>query len=207
MSKRSPRRALNSSRVRVGIDRSEAAPSRCSRHYRVPVRKMPRLWARAIACARFSTESLPKIFLTCDLTVSGVMPSAFAISLFERPSVISTRMPRSRWLSGSAIAGEGMPLARLAAECGLSVRHFARAFRQSTGVPPHRWLLRRRVERAAELLGNRALPLADIAIACGFADQSHFTRVFTALMGASPNTWRRTIGATEELIDSARSVR
>jgi len=47
------------------------------------------------------------------------------------------------------------PLARLAAKCGLSVRHFARAFRHSTGVPPHRWLLKRRVDRARELLTAR----------------------------------------------------
>jgi AraC-like DNA-binding protein len=106
---------------------------------------------------------------------------------------------RAKELMDASI-GERIPLARLAAECGLSVRHFARAFRQSTGVPPHRWLLRLRVERAAELLRNRALPLADIAIACGFADQSHFTRVFAALMGTSPNTWRRAIVATEDIV-------
>jgi AraC-like DNA-binding protein len=87
---------------------------------------------------------------------------------------------------------EIIPLNRLAAECGLSVRHFSRAFRQSTGMPPHRWLLKHRVERAAELLSCPAMPLVDIAISCGFADQSHFTRVFTALKGASPNVWRRT---------------
>ena len=105
----------------------------------------------------------------------------------------------------SAHLSEEMPLSRLAAECGLSVRHFARAFRQSTGAPPHRWLLKRRIEQATELMSDRALGLADIAISCGFADQSHFTRVFTALVGVTPNAWRRTIGAAEELINGARS--
>jgi AraC family transcriptional regulator len=90
---------------------------------------------------------------------------------------------------------EEIPLARLAAECGLSVRHFARAFRQSTGVPPHRWLLEHRVGRAKDLLKNRALSLADAALACGFADQSHFTRVFTAMVGVSPGAWRRVNGS------------
>src|SRR6266567_4218323 len=63
---------------------------------------------------------------------------------------------------------EEVPLSRLAAECGLSVRHFVRAFQQSTGVPPHRWLLKHRVDCAREMLSNRALSLTDIALACGF---------------------------------------
>ena len=91
----------------------------------------------------------------------------------------------------SAGLTEELPLSRLASECGLSVRHFARAFRVSTGMPPHRWLLRHRVERAKELLRTRALSLADVAMFCGFADQSHFTRVFTAAAGTSPGVWRR----------------
>ncbi len=86
---------------------------------------------------------------------------------------------------------EEVPLSRLADECGLSVRHFARAFRVSTGASPHYWLLQRRVEHAREMLCSRAMSLADIALACGFADQSHFTRVFTAMVGVSPGAWRR----------------
>jgi AraC family transcriptional regulator len=99
----------------------------------------------------------------------------------------------------SAALNEEIPLSRMAAECGLSVRHFARAFRQSTGVPPHRWLLKHRLDQARTLMVNRELSLADIAISCGFADQSHFTRVFTAMVGTSPGAWRR--------IDSASVAR
>ncbi|HVW09596.1 MAG TPA: AraC family transcriptional regulator [Bryobacteraceae bacterium] len=84
-----------------------------------------------------------------------------------------------------------IPLGRLADECRLSLRHFARAFRISTGMPPHRWLLARRIERAKELLRTRELSLVDVAVFCGFADQSHFTRVFTAALGMSPGAWRR----------------
>lgn len=79
----------------------------------------------------------------------------------------------------------------LARACGLSSKHFSRAFRQSTGMAPHQWLLQRRVEKAKDLLRDVKLPLADIAIACGFADQSHFTRVFTRSIGISPGQWRR----------------
>jgi AraC-like DNA-binding protein len=84
-----------------------------------------------------------------------------------------------------------IPIGQVAEECGLSVRHLARAFRQSTGVPPHRWLLDRRVERAKELLPNSDLSLSDVALACGFGDQSHFTRTFTAKVRLSPGLWRR----------------
>jgi AraC family transcriptional regulator len=97
---------------------------------------------------------------------------------------------RAKELLRANLVGE-IPLDRLAAECGLSVRHFARAFRQSMGVPPHRWLLKQRVQRAKELLGNPALPLAEVAVSCGFADQSHFTRVFAAMTGVGPGAWRR----------------
>jgi AraC-like DNA-binding protein len=87
--------------------------------------------------------------------------------------------------------GHDITLAFLASECKLSVSHFARSFKQSTGKPPHRWLLESRVEKAKELLMGTDLPLAQTALACGFADQSHFTRVFSRTVGTSPGTWRR----------------
>jgi AraC family transcriptional regulator len=79
-------------------------------------------------------------------------------------------------------------LARL---CGLSVDQFNRAFKALTGVPPHRWLVRARVQRAQELLEHSNQPISDIAISCGFADQSHLTRVFLNYVGSPPGAWRR----------------
>lgn len=84
-----------------------------------------------------------------------------------------------------------MTVMLLARACGLSTKHFSRAFRQSTGLSPHQWLLHRRIDKAKQLLRG-TLPLADLALACGFADQSHFTRVFTRVVGLSPGQWRRT---------------
>jgi AraC-like DNA-binding protein len=84
-------------------------------------------------------------------------------------------------------------LADLAAHCGVSVGHFARAFRQSMGLSPHQWLLRRRVDEAKRLLRKRTLSLSEVALACGFVDQSHFTRVFTRRIGISPGAWRRNL--------------
>ncbi len=80
----------------------------------------------------------------------------------------------------------------LARECDLSRSHFARAFKKSTGQPPHRWLMARRLERAQELLATSSKSVGEIAVTCGFADQSHFTRVFMELHQLPPGQWRRT---------------
>jgi AraC family transcriptional regulator len=94
--------------------------------------------------------------------------------------------------------GGKLSLEQIAAEFNLSVSHFSRAFRVSTGLPPHQWLLRQRVNTAKQLMSVRDLPLSEIAISAGFANQSHFTRVFSAMVGVSPAAWRReTRGAPE----------
>lgn len=94
--------------------------------------------------------------------------------------------------------GGKFSLQQIAAEFGLSVSHFSRAFRISTGLPPHQWLLHQRVKAATQLLTVRDLPLAEIAISAGFANQSHFTRVFSTLIGVSPGAWRRErLGASQ----------
>ena len=82
-------------------------------------------------------------------------------------------------------------LEEIARQCRLSTRHFSRAFSQSMGMPPQRWLIRHRVEAAKELLRDSELPIADVAKNAGFADQSHLTRVFTEWTGLSPGLWRR----------------
>ena len=83
------------------------------------------------------------------------------------------------------------PLAEIADACGLSSGHFARAFCRSTGLAPHAWLLKARVERAMTLLRQPGPSLSEVALACGFADHSHFSRVFTQQTGQSPRDWRR----------------
>ena len=89
----------------------------------------------------------------------------------------------------SAHLSDDPTVAELARECGLSSGYFARAFRQTTGVTPHQWLIK--IERARQLLLGNGLGLADIALVCGFVDQSHFTRVFAKLEGDSPGRWRQ----------------
>ena len=82
-------------------------------------------------------------------------------------------------------------IADVAQACNLSRGYFIRAFREATGVTPYQWLLNQRVDRARHMMKTSNAPLAEIAVACGFADQSHFTRVFSALVGTTPGTWRR----------------
>jgi AraC-like DNA-binding protein len=83
-------------------------------------------------------------------------------------------------------------LQQVAEACDLSVGHFARAFRQTFRKPPYKWLTERRVDRARDLMTNSRLPLADIAIQSGFADQSALNRTFKRLHGVAPGIWRRT---------------
>lgn len=85
----------------------------------------------------------------------------------------------------------GFPVMALATLCGLSRSHFTRAFKASTGLPPHRWLMHFRIQRAQDMLERSTESIVAIALACGFADQSHLTRVFHALTGTSPAAWRR----------------
>jgi AraC-like DNA-binding protein len=80
----------------------------------------------------------------------------------------------------------------LSALTGQSISHFSRTFRHSFGDPPHKYVVRRRVERGQTLMLSTEYSLARIADECGFADQSHLTRVFRAIVGENPYAWRRT---------------
>jgi AraC-like DNA-binding protein len=93
----------------------------------------------------------------------------------------------------AADLGASVSLQDVAAACGLSPGHFSRAFRRSTGLAPHAWLLQGRVEKAKVMLQTSDQPLGVVAQACGFANQSHFTRVFARRIGLSPGAWRRYI--------------
>ncbi len=73
----------------------------------------------------------------------------------------------------------------------LSRSYFSRAFKVSTGLAPHQWLLQARIAKAKQLMLETDAPLAQIAIDVGFADQAHFTRNFGRAVGASPAIWRR----------------
>ena len=81
-------------------------------------------------------------------------------------------------------------ISTLAGVCELSRSYFMKSFKDTFGRSPHRWLMEYRVVLAKEKL-NSDVPIADIAVFCGFSDQSHMTRVFSEIAGVSPGSWRR----------------
>jgi AraC family transcriptional regulator len=83
-----------------------------------------------------------------------------------------------------------LPLEVLADEADLSTFHFAKMFKASFGLAPHRYVTERRIARAKDLLKEHRTSLAEIALACGFASQSHFTRRFAQATGLTPAAWR-----------------
>jgi AraC family transcriptional regulator len=89
--------------------------------------------------------------------------------------------------------GGHITLADLAETIGLTRMHFAAQFKAATGVRPHEYVLRRRIERAQELLRNSSLTLVDIALSVGFQTQAHFTTVFKRFAGETPHRWRCSI--------------
>lgn len=156
------------------------------------------LAARCDACAAVHTAAAIEVGSTQEeiaevLRIAAVHPQVHAVGIDPRPvrgGLAPWQMRRTAQILNEGL-GSKVTLAHLAVECGLSVAHFARAFKQTTGRRPHRWLVEQRVEHAKRLLVTSALPLAEIAAICGFADQSHFTRVFSQLVGSGPSAWRR----------------
>jgi len=86
---------------------------------------------------------------------------------------------------------EPINIAFIARRCGVSPGHFIAAFAASMCMTPYQWLIALRIRRAKELLATTALPLAEVAVACGFYDQSHLTRTFVRAVGDPPGRWRR----------------
>ncbi|UWR21246.1 AraC family transcriptional regulator [Sulfitobacter sp. S190] len=85
---------------------------------------------------------------------------------------------------------ESFSVADLARLTSLSDWHFGRAFKNSTGLSPHQYVMRRRIARAKEMLGSSKMSIAQIAYACGFASQSHLNDVFKKKVGTTPRIYR-----------------
>lgn len=104
--------------------------------------------------------------------------------------------PEQRRVAFRELGSGGEPkrtVAEVATLCGLSRGHFIRAFRMSVGETPYRWSRLLRIEAAQAALLNSDAPIADIAAQCGFSDQSHLTRVFSAEVGVSPAALRQAL--------------
>src|ERR1035437_1293749 len=86
-----------------------------------------------------------------------------------------------------------LSLAEMANLLQMGPCHFARAFKESTGLSPHQYVLRRRVERALQMLKETSTNLVDIAYDLGFSSQGHFTTVFSKIVGVSPSNYREQV--------------
>ncbi len=121
----------------------------------------------------------------------GIWSAAPRIRLKPKSGGLAPRQARRALeLMSSDLSGR-FGLRQAASACRLSVGHFSYAFKQTVGCSPHQWLLARRIALATDLLLHTDQPLSEIALVTGFADQSHFTRVFSRRMGDSPAAWRR----------------
>lgn len=89
-----------------------------------------------------------------------------------------------------AASHEAWPVRRLARVSGVSQAHFARSFKEAFGVPPHRYLLTRRIERATALLRDTDLPITEIAFETGWQSLGSFGRTFRDVTGESPGEMR-----------------
>jgi len=102
----------------------------------------------------------------------------------------AARLRRIKELIGAKME-EDLSLDEMAQSVGLSMAHFARMFRTSTGETPHQFVLRHRVERAKAMLRAAEVRVLDVAVACGFKTQQHFAQVFRGVCGISPTEYRQ----------------
>lgn len=102
-----------------------------------------------------------------------------------------------------AASHEAWPVARLARVSHVSPAHFARAFKDAFGMPPHRYLLTRRIERATALLRDTPLPILDIALQAGWSSLGSFGRTFRDVTGESPGDFRARMRATPHALAQA----
>jgi AraC family transcriptional regulator len=108
-----------------------------------------------------------------------------------RPGGLATWQTRRALAYIEATLGSKLAIGDIADLVALSEGHFRRAFKHSLGSSPMTYVAMRRVERAKVLMASTREGLTDIALACGFADQSHFNRSFRRIVGMSPGLWRR----------------
>jgi AraC family transcriptional regulator len=86
--------------------------------------------------------------------------------------------------------GQEIALAAMAETAGMSPHYFSEMFKQSTDLSPHQYVLRRRIERAGQLLRDPGITVLEAAIRSGFSDQSHFTKIFRRIVGITPTAYR-----------------
>lgn len=152
---------------------------------------------RILTLARLIADECAEPDARHDLYGDGLV-LAVLIDLFGvRARAPRRRAPLTNWQLKAVTdfitehAADTIRLQDLAELVGMSQSHFSHAFKASTGLPPHQWQLKARIERGQRLLASGERPLTEIAADAGFSDQAHFTRVFRRMVGETPAVWRR----------------
>jgi AraC family transcriptional regulator len=127
--------------------------------------------------------------LSCEIAIRLVRMHAARPERLHRGGLSPRRLRLVKDYIAQNLANE-ISLADIAAVAGVSSGHFCRAFHKSAGVPSHRYVVRQRVELAKKLLTEGDTPIAQIALAAGFGNQSHLTRHFHAVVGTTPRRFR-----------------
>lgn len=154
-----------------------------------------RLLAEAVISALATQEDVSRLFL--DHLLSAACVHAVERYGSANPVVRKAIGGLAPWQNRlvkeliDANPGGDLAMLDLANACRLSVSQFMRAFRQTNGVSPHKWLTKRRLDRARALMTGTRLSLAEVSAACGFFDQSHFAKAFSRAFGTTPSKWRR----------------
>jgi AraC-like DNA-binding protein len=149
---------------------------------------------QALAVTQSDDAALGKVFTDSVglAIVSRVIARHFTVA--ERQTREAGALPS--WRLSRAIEfvdehlSEPIGLADIASSAGLTRMHFASQFRRATGMRPHEYLLRRRIDHAQHLLRESKHNVLDVALSCGFRSQAHFTTVFKRLVGDTPYCWR-----------------
>lgn len=146
-----------------------------------------RLWAEA----EFATGTTRLFTEGASLAILGELSR-----LAQQPLFPVQAAPRD-WRLRRAIEyleariGDDVGLSEIAAEVDLSPSYLRDLFRTGTGEPPHRWLMRRRFERACEMLADPRVSITEVAHNCGFASSQHLATVFQKQLGTTPSAYRR----------------
>ncbi|MCB4770689.1 AraC family transcriptional regulator [Ancylobacter sp. Lp-2] len=160
--------------------------------------------SQALEAAEHGTDEFGGVYadalrLAIVTRALSVRPAGDALEEPATETTPATRRPKSglpKWRLKKVVAyidenlSESVSLAGMADAAGLSRMHFAAQFRVSTGLRPHEFLLRRRIEKAQSLMKETRDSLVAIALEVGFQTQAHFTTVFRRFVGDTPHQWR-----------------
>ena len=147
---------------------------------------------RLVEAARAPQEASRLFVDSASMAVLGelVFLSGCDHKTLRRPDVRDWRVRRTLEQIDARL-GEDISLAELAGTVDLSPSHYSALFRAATGVTPHAWIMRRRIEKACELLADPRTPITEVALSTGFSSSQHFATAFRAEMGTTPTIWRR----------------